>query len=91
MADDADWLAGSNKGLDQFDGMLVCGEIPQWAHATWIEDDVEFSLFDAVDANGLIELSFRSSVLPEPEREVSTEFAFVALGIEGGRPPFGRP
>ena len=72
MAHDADWLAGSNEGLDQFDGMLVFGEIPHRAMATRVEDGVEVFLLDAVEANGLIELSFRSCVLLEPASEIST-------------------
>src|SRR5208282_5967000 len=89
MAHDADWLAGSNEGLDQFDGMLVFGEIPHRAMATGVEDGVEVFLLDAAEANGLIELSFRSSVLLEPEREISTGFGFVTLGIERRPAAFG--
>jgi hypothetical protein len=82
MAHDADWLAGSKEGLDQLDGMPVFGQIPHRAMAARVEDGVEVFLLDAVEANGVVELSFRSRVLLEPEREVSTEFGFVALGIE---------
>ena len=77
-----DWLAGGNEGFDQLDGVLVFGEIPHRAVAARIEDGVEVFLLDAVEANGLVELSFRGRVLLEPEREVGAEFGFVALGIE---------
>jgi hypothetical protein len=57
--------------------------------AARVEDGVEVFLLDAVEANGLVELSFRRRVLLEPEREVSTEFGSLLLGSSGGRPPFG--
>ena len=85
-----DWLAGSNKGLDQVDGILVLGEIPHRAMATRVEDGVEVFLLDAVEANGLIELSFRRGVLLEADREISTGFGFVALGIERRTAAFRR-
>jgi hypothetical protein len=50
--------------------------------ASRVEDGVDVFLLDAVEANGLIELSLRRCVLLEPEREISTEFRFVALSIE---------
>src|SRR5271157_4356912 len=90
MAHDADWLASSNEGLDQFNGMLVFGEIPHRAMATRVEDGVEVFLPDAVEANGLIELSLRTCVLLEPDRELSTECGFVALGIERRMAAFRR-
>src|SRR5271167_3045992 len=90
MAHDADWLTGSNEGLDQFDGMLVFGEIPHRAMATRVEDGVEVFLLDAVEANGLIQLSFRRCVLLKPDREISTGFGFVALGIERRTAAFRR-
>jgi hypothetical protein len=52
--------------------------------ATWIEDGVEVFLPDAVEANGLVELSFRTRVLLKPERKVRPERRFVALGVERG-------
>src|SRR5271165_6798722 len=82
MADDSDWLAGSNEGLDQFDGIRVFGEIPHRAVATRIEDGVEVLLLDAVQAKGLTELSFGGCVLLEPDREFSAGLGFVALRIE---------
>jgi hypothetical protein len=56
--------------------------------AARVEDGVEVFLPDAVKANGLVELSFRSGVLLEPERKVSAEFGLVALGIERGTTAF---
>src|SRR5689334_247018 len=82
MAYDTDWLTGSNEGLDQFDGMLVFGEIPHRAVATWVEDGIKIFLPDAVKANGPIELGFRIRVLLEPDCEISTCFGFVTLGIQ---------
>ena len=70
MTDDRDRLAGGEEGLDQFDGVLVFGEIPHRAVAARVEDSVEVFLPDAVKANGLVELSFRGRVLFEPERKV---------------------
>jgi hypothetical protein len=63
-------------------GILVFGKIPHRAMATRVEDGVEVFLLDAVEANGLTELSFRSRVLLEPDRELSTGFGFVTLEIE---------
>ena len=77
-----DWFAGGNEGLDQLDGVLVFGEIPHRAVAARVEDGVEVFLLDAVKANGLVELSFRSRVLLEPERKVGAEVGFVALGVK---------
>src|SRR6476620_10509139 len=77
-----DWLAGGEEGLDQLDGALVFGEIPHRAMAARVEDAVETFLLDAVKANGLVELSFRSRVLLEPERKVSVELGFVALRVK---------
>jgi hypothetical protein len=57
--------------------------------AARIEEGVEVFLLDAVEANGLVELSLRSRVLLEPAREIGAKFGFVAFGIIGGRPPFG--
>jgi hypothetical protein len=90
MAHDADWLAGSNECFDQFDGMLVFGEIPHRAMAARVEDGVEVFLLDAVEANGLIQLSLCSCVLLEPAREISTGCGFVALGIERRTAAFRR-
>jgi hypothetical protein len=90
MTHDADGLAGGKEGLDQLDGVLVFGEIPHRAVAARIKDGVEVFLLDAVKANGLVELSFRSRVLLEPERKVSTEIWFVALGIERRAAAFRR-
>ena len=89
MAHDADRLAGRNEGLDQFNGMLVFGEIPHRAMAARVEDGIEVFLLDAVEANGLIELSFRGCVLLEPDRELGTGFGFVTLGIERRPAAFG--
>src|SRR5271154_2318119 len=47
-----------------------------------IKDGVEVFLPDALEANGLVELSFRGRVLLEPSRKVGAEFGFVALGVE---------
>ena len=88
MANDGDWLAAGKEGLDQLDGVLVFGEIPHRAVAARVEDGVEVFLLDAVKANGLVELSFRSGVVLEPERKVSAEFGLVALGIERGTTAF---
>ena len=90
MTHDADWLAGGKEGLDQLDGVLVFGEIPHRAVAARVEDGVEVFLPDAVKAKGLVELSFRSRVLLEPERKVSAEFGFVALGVERRSAAFWR-
>src|SRR5579871_3779069 len=49
--------------------------------ATRIEDGVEFVLHDAVEANGLAELSFRIPILLEPDRKLGPEVGLVALGI----------
>src|SRR5277367_569711 len=78
----ADWLTCGKEGLDQLDGVLVLGEIPHRTVAARIEDGVEVFLPDAVEAKGLVELSFRSHVLLEPQREVGAEFGFVALGVQ---------
>src|SRR5271154_5755587 len=78
----ADRLTGGEEGLDQLDGVLVVGEIPHRAVATRIKDGVEVFVPDALEANGLVELSFRGRVLLEPSRKVGTEFGFVALGVE---------
>ena len=75
-------LPAAMKELDQFDGMLVFSEIPHRAMAAWVEDGVEVFLLDAVEANGLFKLSFRSRVLLEPAREIGTGCGFIALGIE---------
>jgi hypothetical protein len=45
------------------------------------EDDVEVFLPDTVEANGLVELSLRSSIFFEPERKFRAENGFVAFGI----------
>ena len=82
MTHDADGLAGGNEGLDQLDGVLVFGEIPHRAMAARVENGVEVFLFDTVEANSLVELSFRSRILLESKREIGTKFGFVALGIE---------
>jgi hypothetical protein len=82
MAHDGDRFAGGNEGLDQIDGVLVFSEIPHRAVAARVEEGVEVLLLDAVKANGLVELSFRSGVFLEPERKVSSGFGFVALGIK---------
>ena len=75
-------LPAARKELDQLDGVLVFGEIPHRAMAARIEDCVKTFLLDAVKANGFVKLSFRSRVLLEPERKVSPELGFVALGIK---------
>jgi hypothetical protein len=73
---------GGNERLDQFDRVLVFGEIPHRAVAAGVEDRVEVFLPDALKAKGLVELSFRRRVLLEPARKVGAEFGFVALGVE---------
>src|ERR1700676_2139613 len=90
MAHDADWLAGGNEGLDQLDGVLVLGEIPHRAVSARVEDGVEVSLPDAVKANGLVELRFRSRVFLEPERKVSAGIGFVGLRIKRRSSPLWR-
>ena len=82
MTHDGDWLAGGEEGLDQLDGVLVLGEIPHRAVAARIEHRVEVFLLDAVEANGLVELSFRLVVVFESERELGAELGLVALGVE---------
>ena len=82
MTHDGDWLAGGEERLDQLDGVLVFGEIPHRAVAARIEDGVEIFLPDAVEANGLVKLSFRGRILFEPARKVGAEFGFVALGVK---------
>jgi hypothetical protein len=76
------WFTGGKEGLDQFDGVLVFGEIPHRAMAAWVEDCVETFLLDDVKANGFVKLSFRSRVLLESDRKVSAELGFVALGVK---------
>ena len=49
--------------------------------AARIEDDIEVFSPDTVEANGLVELSLRSSIFFEPERKFRAENGFVALGI----------
>jgi hypothetical protein len=75
-------LAGGKEGLDQLDGVLVFGEILHRAVAARVEDGVKVFLPDAVKANGLVELSFRSGVLLESERKVSAGFGFVSPGVK---------
>src|SRR5580692_3886908 len=72
------------------DGMPVFGEIPHRAMPPRVEDGVEVFLLDAVEANGLVQLSFRSRVLLEPHGEISSGFGFVALGIERRASAFRR-
>src|SRR6516164_8921816 len=62
--------------------MLVFGKIPHRAMATGVEDGIEVFLPDAVEPKGLVELSFCSCVLLEPERKVCAELGFIALGVE---------
>ena len=50
--------------------------------AARVEQGVKVFLLDAVEENGLAELSFRSRVLLEPDRQRRTGPGFVALGIE---------
>src|ERR1700722_770626 len=50
--------------------------------AARVEEGVEVLLLDAAEEKGLIELSLRGCVLLEADREISTGFGFVALGIE---------
>jgi hypothetical protein len=45
-------------------------------------DGAEVFLPDALEANGLVELSFRSRVLLEPARKVGAQFGFVARGVK---------
>jgi hypothetical protein len=90
MTHDGDWLTGGKEGLDQFDGVLVFGEIPHRAMAARIEDCVETFLLDAVKANGFVRLSFRIDILFESDRKVGPEFRLVTLGIEGGTTAFRR-
>src|SRR6266516_1073584 len=82
MTYDSDCLAGSNEGLDQFDGVFVFGEIPHWPVAARIKDGVEVFLPNAVKANGLVEISLRVLVLFEPERQLGAVFRFIALGVK---------
>src|SRR5277367_571024 len=62
----ADRLTCGKERLDQLDGVLVVGEIPHRTVAARIKDGVEVFLPDALEANGLVELSFRGRVLLEP-------------------------
>src|SRR5580700_8789708 len=57
MTHDGDWLTGGQERPDQLDGVLILGEIPHWAVAARVEDGVEVFLPDAIEANGLVELS----------------------------------
>jgi hypothetical protein len=50
--------------------------------AAGVEDGVEVLLPYRLEANGLVELSFRGDILFEPDRKVSPEFRLVALGVE---------
>ncbi len=81
-------LPAARKDFDQLDRVLVFGEIPHRAMAARIEDRVEVFLPDAVEANGLVELSFRGRVLLEPARKVGLGFGLVTLGIEWGTTAF---
>jgi hypothetical protein len=82
MTHDADRLAGGKERFDQLDGVFVFGEIPHRAMAARVEQGVEILLPDAVETNGLAELSFRGRVLLEPDCQVGAGFGFVALGVE---------
>jgi hypothetical protein len=53
-----------------------------------IEDSIEAFLFDAVEANSFVKLSFCCGVLLEPTRKVGLEFGLVTLGIERGTTDF---
>lgn len=82
MTHDRDCLAGGEEGLDQFDRVVVLGEIPHRTVTARIEHRVEVFLLDAVETNGLVELRFRLLVVFKAERELGAVFGFVALGIE---------
>jgi hypothetical protein len=82
MTHDGNCLTRGKEGLDQLHGVLVFGEIPHRAVATRIEDGIEVLLLDAVETNGLVELSFRSGILFEANGKVSAEFRFIALRIK---------
>ena len=75
-------MPAARKELDQFDRVLVLGEIPHRAVTARIEHRVEVFLLDAVETNGLVELRFRLFVAFEAERELGAVFGLVALGIE---------
>ncbi len=55
-----------------------------------VEDRVEVSLLDAVEADRLGELGFRCCIGLEAAREVGLEARLVALGIERRLPALGR-
>src|SRR5262245_16569835 len=89
MTHQGNWLTSGEEGLDQLDRILIFGEIPHWAVAARIENSIEAFLFDAVEANSLVKLSFCSGVFLEPARKVGLEFGLVTFGIERGTPAFG--
>src|SRR5262245_36002493 len=88
MTHQGNWLTGGEKGLDQLDRVLIFGEIPHRAVAARIENSIDDLLFDAVEANSLVKLSFCSGVFLEPARKVGLEFGLVTLGIERGTTAF---
>ena len=50
--------------------------------AAWIEDGIEVFLFNAIEAQRLIELSFGIGILLEATSDVGLEVRILALGIE---------
>src|SRR5690349_2833248 len=82
MAHDGDCLAGGDKGLEQFDRVLVFCQVPHRAMAARVKDGVEVFLSNTVEANGLVEVSFRLFILFKSQCQFGTELGLVALGIQ---------
>src|SRR5215831_8443554 len=90
VADQRHELSGSKKRFDQFNGIGVFGQIPQWAVAARIEDRVVVLLFYTVEAHRLIELALRVRVLLKATGKVRLEARILALGIEWRTTALGR-
>src|SRR5215469_16498157 len=82
MTHERDRLAGSDKGLNQPDRILILGEIPHGAVAARVEHGVEIRSLDGIEAKRIGELRIRGGVGLEPSGQVSAKFRVVALRVE---------
>src|SRR5262245_35150713 len=90
MADQRDWLAAGEEGLDQFDRVRIFGEVPHGAVPARIKNSIIILLLHALEPHSRVELVLCISVFLEATSNVGLEAGILALGIEGRTAALGR-